>query len=288
MDWLRARLLLVATFTCLNIFLVYQLWARDFQSPHMVTLVRPAQPTEVRSRLAAMDITADGEIPTSAPSLSLLRVQPTTPAFATALLASFGGQALALPPPVHQELRDGSRTLILEPSGLITFRTTVQPRWARRTTLTSNVARRLAEDFLRSHGGVPADAQFVGVVRLDDDQLRVDYTQTWRQVPLLPPGLSITLSHGEVEEVQWLWLQPGQEKGGPKAVLPASEALLRLAGHLGDEEKRRSIAFRSVDLGYYATAPGGAKAWDTAPVWRITLDSGESFYINAFTGERER
>jgi hypothetical protein len=40
-------------------------------------------------------------------------------------------------------------------------------------------------------------------------------------------------------------------------------------------------------LGYYSQEYD-AERWEIPPVWRIRLDNGEVYYINAFTGNLER
>lgn len=286
MDWLRARALLLVTFVCLNVFLAYRLWARDLHSTGALTLATQEHLDVVKSRLAAVGISVAGAIPTKVPSLSLLRVERTTPAFAADLLAQFGADVPLAPSPQPQDLKSGSETLSLFPSGLAILRAPIRSV-GMASAPSSRIARRTVDDFFRRHGGLPPDAEYVGLAQIDEERVRLDYVQLWRGVPLLPAGLSVVVSGTGVEQVQWLWLRPQGERGDPKAVLPASEALLRLAGHLGDRERRSPLVFNRIELGYYATPPGGARVWDTAPVWRITVEDGEIFYLNAFTGELE-
>ena len=285
MDWLRARVLLLITFVCLNAFLGYRLWARDAQNTGVLTLGSREHVSVVQARLAAVGISVAAPIPENAPSLSLLRVARTTPVFAANLLANFDVPAPPHRRPVGGEPRAGVYRFIQFPGGLVIYsRRAPAPHPPAPST---RVSRRMVDDFFRRYGGLPGDAEYAGSAQVDEERMRIDYVQMWSGVPLLPTGLSLTVTSSDVEQAQWLWLQPQGERGEPKAVLPASEALLRLAGHLGDRERRSPLVFTRIDLGYYATPPGGAQVWDTAPVWRISVEDGQVFYINAFTGELE-
>lgn len=287
MDWLRARLILLATFTCLNLFLGYRLWVRDISSPRTLRLVEPNQLQQVKAQLSTLGLHLTGEVPAQTPQLSLLRIQRTTPVFAQALLAEFGQSAIdADRAGDNSSWTRGATSLVRDADGAYTYRSTASSPPGRPVSPQARNARQIAEQFLRSHGGVPDDARFIGTAPLDDERMRVDYVQVWHGVPLLPAGLSLVVSTQGIEQVRWLWYQPLQATGEPKTVLPASEALLRLAGHLGGRTGP-PMTVRDIQLGYDAVPPGNARQWDTYPVWRIATEDGGTYSINAITGESE-
>lgn len=91
------------------------------------------------------------------------------------------------------------------------------------------------------------------------------------------------------EGIKFLWqrpLEPIGPAGEKKAIIPATEALLRLAaareGHKGGE--RLTIA--EITLGYYNKLYD-AQEWEAVPVWALRTDEDQWYYINAFTGEQE-
>ncbi|BAD42286.1 hypothetical protein STH3305 [Symbiobacterium thermophilum IAM 14863] len=152
--------------------------------------------------------------------------------------------------------------------------------------------RQVAEDFLRANGLFPHDVQLSGIF-LRENGAMVEFVPTYDGLPVFSGYLRVYLSPQGVERVAHHWVEPvGFKPGAPKAVRAASEALLRLAGHLepGDGQVRTIVDVR---LGYYSgpsvTVPGAEEisAWETVPVWRITLDNGQVYYVNAFNGELE-
>nr|WP_245302798.1 two-component system regulatory protein YycI [Symbiobacterium terraclitae] len=121
----------------------------------------------------------------------------------------------------------------------------------------------------------------------------VEYVPVYDGLPVYSGYVRVYFSERGVVRVVQHWVEPvGFKEGAPKAVRPAAEALLRLAGHLEQESKHvRTIV--DVRLGYYSgpsvtvSAAGEISAWETVPVWRITLDNGLVYYVNAFNGELE-
>ena len=61
-------------------------------------------------------------------------------------------------------------------------------------------------------------------------------------------------------------------------------ALLRFLERYEGSETGESIV--DFSLGYY-TREYDAQRWEIPPVWRIRLNNGEIYYINAFTGNPE-
>lgn len=49
----------------------------------------------------------------------------------------------------------------------------------------------------------------------------------------------------------------------------------------------QTLQLTRVSIGYFAMPTPGAESWDTVPTWRFTAETGEVFYVNAFTGELE-
>ncbi len=67
-------------------------------------------------------------------------------------------------------------------------------------------------------------------------------------------------------------------------VISAAEAVCRVVREIGPSLQPRRIV--QVSLGFYSQEYN-AERWEVPPVWRIMLDRGETYYINALTGNRE-
>jgi regulatory protein YycI of two-component signal transduction system YycFG len=70
-----------------------------------------------------------------------------------------------------------------------------------------------------------------------------------------------------------------------REIIPSSTALLRFLERYEGHERPMSIM--EFSLGYY-TQEYDAQRWEIPPVWRIRLNNGELYYINAFTGNPEQ
>lgn len=283
MDWTRARAILIAAFAVVNAMLAYALWGPKGDLNAGEVTAR-SQLVQLRARLDERGIVLPGgvSLPKTPGPMRLLRVEfrlnPTNPDPA---VEPFVGAVNA------SELRSrydaATRETVLEPV-----------RREERSLLDLSdrlLLRQAAEDFLRKHGLFPADVQLSGIF-LREDGAMVEFVPTYGGLPVFSGYLRVYLSPRGVERVVHHWVEPvGFKEGAAKAVRPAAEALLRLAGHLETGGQVRTVV--DVRLGYYSgpsvTAPaaGEVSAWETVPVWRITLDNGQVYYVNAFNGELE-
>ena len=73
-------------------------------------------------------------------------------------------------------------------------------------------------------------------------------------------------------------------QGQGMEVISSARALLRLIEIRGASSPPRQIV--KADLGFYSRSYD-ADEWEMPPVWRFLFDSGESIFINAFTGNLE-
>lgn len=69
-------------------------------------------------------------------------------------------------------------------------------------------------------------------------------------------------------------------RGTPRAILPASDALLAVPAD------RAPLTVRQVTLGYLAASYRNARRWEAPPVWRLGTSRGV-IYVNAYTGRLE-
>ncbi|MFZ5823742.1 MAG: two-component system regulatory protein YycI [Bacillota bacterium] len=164
---------------------------------------------------------------------------------------------------------------------------------AREVKLDSRIdVREAAEEYLRYQLLMPESGFLSGVFPREQGMM-VEFVPYYQGIPVYSGYVRVDVSARGIEEVRQFWVRPaGYKEMQPKAVRPAAEALLRLAGHL-ERTGQRTRTIVEVRLGYYSgpslTVPvaEGISAWDTVPVWRITLDNGLVYYINAFNLELE-
>lgn len=283
MDWPRARAILIAAFAVVNLILAYSLWGPKGE-------LDPGEPT-ARSQLVQLRTRLDerGIILPSAVTL------PTTPAPMRFLRVEFRANPTN-PAPWDEPSEGAAVSRLRSRYDASTQETVLEPAGGEGTgpvDLSDRLLlRQTAEDFLRAHGLLPDHVQLSGIFLRENGAI-VEFVPTYDGLPVFSGYLRVYLTAQGVERVVHHWVEPvGLKAGAPKAVRPAAEALLRLAGHLetGDGQVRTIVDVR---LGYYSgpsvTVPGAEEisAWETVPVWRITLDNGQVYYVNAFNGELE-
>lgn len=284
MDWPRARAILLVAFTLINGLLAYAVWGPSVTGNTAVGRGNPGHIQTVRARLGELGLDLAVAIPQS-PSLmpQFLRVEyDTTPEALLPGNESIGRPVVGQPGGggLQAERATGVRLLDLQAQGTA----------AREVRLDNKQAvRQAAEDYLRVEGLYRPDSRFTRTYPAGDGLVGVEYIQVFQGVPVFSGYCRVVISRFGVETVEERWARPLSFRGEQKAVLAPTEALLRVAGHVGGTSGR---TFTEIELGYYAGRPlggaeGSAYAEDVVPVWRIALDTGDLFYINAFTGELE-
>lgn len=298
MDWTRARAILLVAFTVVNLVLVYSLWGPGGSLPTLAEPSTRVQEEQLRARLSdrGLVLPSGVSIPATPPPMQFLRVEyhPDL-TFSQLDVESFRrGEPVVEPQRRGFEGTSGNPEPTLDPeTRAIIYQPNAMGPAARDVNLESKVeARQVAEEYLRHQMLLPEDARLSGVFPHENGML-VEFVPHYQGIPVYSGYVRVELSARGIEYVVQFWAQPvGYKESQPKAVRPAAEALLRLAGHLERTgEGTRTIL--DVRLGYYSgpsvtiPASDGNSAWDTVPVWRITLDNGKVYYINAFNGELE-
>lgn len=293
MDWQRARAILLVAFAVVNLVLAYSLWGPEGK---LLALAEPSnrvQIEQLRTRLSDRGLVLPPGVvlPTTPSPMRFLRVEYSSNlTFSDPSYELFVGEFPEAPGRrgsylVHSSIDPETKALVFEPSA--TGQAAHEVKLDNRTQV-----RQVAEDYLRNQLYMPADARLSGVFPRDDGMM-VEFVPHYQGLPVYSGYIRVDLSTRGVERITLFWANPvGYKEMPPKAVRPAAEALLRLAGHL-ERTGERARTILDVRLGYYSgpliTAPvsDGLNAWDTVPVWRITLDNGKVYYINAFNGELE-
>lgn len=278
MDWPKARTILLAAFLVVDVILAYAIWGPSFSFLGMGSPTYAQEVAEVRETLAdlGVELPQSVTVPETPDSMRFLRVEYLP------LTSADGG-----PVPLGIWRDPDSGALVYHPGA--------QGSAARQTSLEdSTQVKETARDYLSQQGWLPADAvvsAYHGGV--GQGLATVEFVPTFEGVPVYSGYARVEVSTRGVEEVRLLRVEPvAYTDAQPKAVRPASEALLRLAGRLR-AEGNQSPSIRAIHLGYYANRtptgalPEGVSGWDTVPVWRIELETGEVYYVNGFNGQWE-
>ncbi|HEY3365323.1 MAG TPA: hypothetical protein VGK74_09760 [Symbiobacteriaceae bacterium] len=285
MDWPKARAILLAAFTVVNLILAYSIWGPSGVFPGDVSEASPAQQLDkLRATLLDLQVTLPSTVavPKTPAPMPFLKVEYRPTPDYVRLPGEFFQGTPGLKPEVDKE----SKELIYRPgaTGMA----------AREIKLDNHrQVQEAVEEFMRNAVLMPQGATLSGITVLPGtDRVVVEYLPTFGGFSVFSGYVRVEVSARGIETVRQFWVEPrGYTEAPPKAVRPAGEALLRLAGRL-QAAKRGHQTIREIRLGYYArplvlTQADVVNGWDTVPVWRISLDTAEVYYINAFNGEWE-
>jgi len=295
-DWPRARGILLIAFLLVNLILAYSVWGPTGLLPDLVGSQSRQQTVQVRARLSERGFDLAVGIPPTPGPMRFLRVEyrptlefprtliePSGRPLPDAQPLAFDGAADHPIPTIEKD----TQAVIYRPNGKGMAELAV--RLDHSSEVDQDVLR-----YLRAQQILPGGTQFISsVFPKPGGGVVVEYNPMFDAYPVFSGFVRADVSPRGIETVTKLWVQPKQYKDTPsKAVRPAAEAVLRLAGHLErTTSTRRTIT--DIRLGYYAGRALTAlqsdviNGWDTVPVWRISLDTGEVYFINAFNGELE-
>jgi hypothetical protein len=293
-DWPRARAILLAAFIMVNLLLAYSLWSPG-GLPGLSAASEPRQIEQLRARLFERGLVLPNavSVPRSPEPLRFLYVEyRPTPGLA-AIGSEFSGK---VPPTSVFTARHAWMSPSFDPATQVVLYRPQADRTAEREVRLDNRQQLIqaAEEFLSQESLMPARAVFSAILpQAGTENVLVEFVPEYEGFPIYSGYTRVEVSPRGIETVAIFWVEPrGYTEALPKAVRPASEALLRLAGRLEvSGQARDTIAM--IQLGYYAgrsltvTQTDEIQGWDTVPVWRITLDSGAIYYINALNGEWE-
>jgi hypothetical protein len=298
-DWPQARSILLVAFTLVNLLLGYSIWGPTGIFPELTGLPHNEQVLQIRLTLLERGFELAAPLPVTPERLPFLRIEYRP----TLVIDHFTNELFGTPSFLDIDVRprvfDGAQGWV-EPlydpqSQVISYQPGATGVAARSWRLENKEqVQSEVSDFLRTQHILPKDAQFHGIYpKPNSGNYIVEYFPWYQNFPVFSGYLRVEVSVDGIESISKFWIQPLRYKDDQyKAVRPAAEALLRLVGHLERTGNRRRV-ISDIRLGYYAgralipLQSDSINRWDTVPVWRIQLDTGDVYYINAFNGEFE-
>lgn len=294
-DWARARAYLLTAFLVVNLILAYSIWGPTATLPSLTEVPQGETLEQFRETLAnrKLVVPISLSLPRTPAPMRFLRVEsPPTPDFlqwafeiSAITVLNQAHDVTALAESLHPTIDPQTKAVDYFPRAVGPAAREV--RLEEREQVVS-----FAEEYLRLMALLPADARYTGVTEnRNKGTVTVEYCPLFDGIPVYSGYVRVEVSPRGIEKVSRFWVEPRTyTEATAKQVRPAREALLRLAGRLASARVR---TVTEIQLGYYAgrtlslAQSDDVHGWDTVPVWRITLDGGETYYINAFNGEWE-
>ena len=113
----------------------------------------------------------------------------------------------------------------------------------------------------------------------------INFRQEYEGLPLFAGYLQILMRGVTPAALYFYRLEPVGLAEQIREIIPPSTALLRFTETYREKNEKAGII--EFSLGFYSQEYD-AERWEIPPVWRIRLDNGEIYYINAFTGILEQ
>ncbi len=297
MDLSRAKTVLIAAFFLLNVFLFYYIWQEEAGS--MFAFGQQAELSQLEAALETANLEMAVTLPRGGIRIGHLVVEPWEiehKAAVTPVWEALGIQLETDPENLTKErfwseleeerviisrYSEGNYKLLIREQGVI--------------SLSSSLHELPGEEAARDEIEEAAEALVAAIPYLGDFELDYvqkgqewlvfNYRQLYQGFPLYAGYLQVFMQGMQPAGFYLYRLNPQGFAEQEREIIPPSTALLRfLEGYARGSREKTIIDF---SLGYYSQEYD-AERWEIPPVWRIRLNNGEVYYINAFTGQLER
>ncbi len=280
----RAKTIFIYVFLGLNLFLCYHLFIGDVRKLAWVA-VSPGELRRVEEQLDEYGYVLETKVDCAVRKGSFLTVAPSRE-MEQLLRRHFAAGAAPAAGSEETRLYAGEGAVVaIYPGGAIRVELTPGAELLEEGSLPEEQELVPAfERYLEGSGLQFPAARFDHVSRLND-RIILHYLQIHEGRPLYSGYLRAVVGNNSLLAMDIYWLDPeSSHQEREMEVIPVTEAMLRLIEVLGPSRHIRRIV--KAGLGYYSLEYD-AEEWEVPPVWRFLFDDGESYYINAFTGNPE-
>lgn len=285
MDWGKAKTILIIAFTVINIILGTNLFMKTYGA-FKAEIIPKEELDQVVEILESYGIQIKCRLPEKVPAMPFLTVGHKSIDPMEVARSFFDGKQLD-----YEKNEDGvvfshdNEQLIIMNNGIISYFNNEQGT-TRYSNLDNERAKKIAEEFLKDHGGLPSDAKFDRIFYYDQsNSFLVEYVQHYKDYFLASSYIDVLVTRSGVKSYYSSWLNVIGYSGTSKKLISPIHALLKMIDILKTREENMVIT--GIDLGYYSRYYNAEK-WQAVPVWRITTQENECFYINGYTGELEQ
>lgn len=282
MDWRKAAIILISSFIVLNIILAVNLWVNERPAEEFV--LTQDQQQEIEDQLSKKGIKLEAKIPEKGLPQAFLELGYKK-ADQQKILDNFLGKGAK---PRTEQIQGGksytmdSRQLIIMDNGIITY-------FDKQDKAFPGLSRQQAEteavEFMESHGGLPQEA-VLNSITYDEKtgSYLIEYVRKYDGFFVANSYIDILVSPSGVKNYYQSWLNIYGYRGKKKAVISPFTAIMRMAS---EKKNTDSMVITGIEQGFYSKFYD-ADRWQAAPVWKISLKSGDVYYVNAYTGELEQ
>ncbi len=278
MDWERTLNIFIVAFLILNIVFVVELWLRPiiFNPSNYISAEQIAA---TKNELEDRDITITPKIPRRAKSLQSLGVSKTLLDEGEVVAALLGSEYEKVSSGVKSEYRSIQGRVDIYVDGRIYYFSSLAPGEG---NISQNSAQSRADEFLGNTVGRPNDAIAVRTAVQEDGSWAVEYKQRWNRKKLEISKILVVVDQGGgILQMEYNWVEVIGYVGEKVLSIPATTALKVVA-----RQMHGGATITDLYLSWYSI-PVLADQWRVSPVWVVKTEEGNTYYVNAHTGELE-
>ena len=281
MDFTKVKMLLIAVFLCLNVFLFIQ-WRVLEANVSVYAEPLSDQFANAQSALANSNVRVQAVLPTNIIPLSLVSVRADAIPVSTVASSVFSLKpSQVIPWIVSRNVIDGPFGTIqaVHPGRFfVQYHIPALPELADKHGQTSGIRSWVAKHVYNGNA-----YSFLGWTATKGDRTAV-FNQEVSGYPVFSAPLNVHLNGRFPVGYDQTLLTVVTVKP-PKPVISPVSALLSLAQYLQKTKINTPNEISDVRLGYYSAIVTSV-GWYLSPVWRVSTIRGV-FFVNAFTGEVE-
>ncbi len=148
--------------------------------------------------------------------------------------------------------------------------------------LSAEEAKKKADQFIEDSGFASADMKLWDIKQAEETTT-VIYRQYYQRLFLDDAYMAVTFKGAQMSTFERKWFNPPEHLNYSRNIIPPSKALfLALDQVQGIGKEKRSI--KAFELGYRldsSSLVSSVKAGEASPYWRVLMDTGDVYYVEA-------
>ena len=283
LEWRKAIIILIVSFISLNLILATNIWYRE--KPSNYFNLTENQQSQIEKLLEQRNVKLKADMPEEGRAQAFLEIRFKPIDEKKALEDFFGKNAKP-----QIEDAEGSKSytldgkqLIITDNGELTYHDNKEGKAP--STITEEKARKEAESFLKSHGGIPEQAVLSNITYDDLNKgYLLEYNRYYEDFLIANSNATVLVTPSGVKMYHQCWMDPIGDIGKKRSVISPLTAIMRVVSEIKTEDP---FVISDIEQGFYSKLYN-ADRLQAAPVWKVALENGDVYYVNAYTGEMEQ
>jgi len=283
LEWRKAIIILIISFITLNTILATNIWYRSKPTDNFN--LTDTQQDQLETLLKQRNVALKADIPREGRPQAFLEIK-LKPINTKRVLESFLGKDAKPEVEYNKDSKSytyGDKQLIITDNGELTYFDHNDDKIDK--TLDKEEARRNAEDFLKNHGMVLEHGVLSGITYDSHSKgYLIEYTRYHDDFFMANSHAAVLVTPSGVKMYYQCWMEPGVYIGKKRSVISPLTAVMRIMTEVKSEAP---FTITDIEQGFYSKLYNADRI-QAAPIWKIGLDNGDIYYVNAYTGEMEQ